>query len=154
MAKNAKKTQQMKHEGMVEILRYFYCSFWLLIAIIVYNSYTDPYNLYITQQRFALVSLGYLRVPIIRTSQRGERYRIWGVEKERGEVTIADPDSYSSHSPWSHRPEQALKTLTRIKHKFFAELRCGIAKIKIYKEEDRGVVEGRLQNSLRCSRPS
>ena len=48
MAKNAKKTQQMKHEGMVEILRYFYCSFWLLIAITVYNSYTNPYNLYIT----------------------------------------------------------------------------------------------------------
>ena len=70
------------------------------------------------------MSLGYLRVPIIRTSQRGERYRIWGVEKERGEVTIADPDSYSS----SHRPEQALKTVTRMKHKFFAELRCGIAK--------------------------
>lgn len=68
--------------------------------------------------------MGYLRVPIIRTSQRREKYRIWGVEKERGEVTIADPDSYSSHSP----SEQALKTLTRMKHKFFAELRCGIAK--------------------------
>ena len=77
------------------------------------------------------MGLGYLRVPIIRTSQRGERYRsyrIWGVEKQRGEVTIADPDSYSSHSPSSHRPEQALKTVTRMKHKFFAELRCGIAK--------------------------
>ena len=44
MAKNAKKTQQMKHEGLVEILRYFYCSFWLLIAITVYNSYTNPYK--------------------------------------------------------------------------------------------------------------
>ena len=62
MAKNAKEKQQMKHEGMVEIFRYFYCSFWLLIAITLYNSYTNPYNLYITQQRFALVSLGYLRI--------------------------------------------------------------------------------------------
>lgn len=153
MAKNAKKTQQMKHEGMVEILRYFYCSFWLLIAITVYNSYTNQNNLYITQQRFALVSLGYLRVLIIRTSQRGERYRIWGVEKERGEVTIVDPDSYSSHSPWSHRPEQALKTLTRMKHKFFAELRCGIACRKLKYIKKRIEVLLKVDYKIACVAP-